>query len=133
MKIDARVQEQGFTLLEVVVALTILAISLGVLFPIFSSHLGYAKEIGEESKAVLLAQSLIEQAGISQPLRQGLSSGAFDDDYRWSLDVQPYGSVEDQRARPIDAFEISASIFWQAGQKSFTVSTIRLLPKKGAQ
>ena len=80
----------GFSLLEVLVAFAILAVSLGVLMQIFS--LGLRNVAVEEgyTRAVLLAESKLAGLGIEEPLQPGETTGSFDDEYRWHVTVQPY-------------------------------------------
>ena len=118
----------GFTLVEVLVALTILSISITVLLQIFSTNLDRARESGSEMLATSLAQSLLEQAGTTMSLHS--ASGEFSNGLRWRLDVQPYGSAADRKAWPVDAVTVTASTFWSDGKKSVALATLRLVPKE---
>ena len=61
----ARGGERGFTLIEVLVALTILSISLAALLAVFTQGLDRARESRNEAAARVLAQSLLAQAKTS--------------------------------------------------------------------
>jgi len=42
-------------------------------------------------RATLYAQSLLDQAGVGEPLKAGTRSGTFENErYRWTLAVRPY-------------------------------------------
>src|ERR1700678_4212390 len=67
--------EAGFTLIEVLVSLTILSISLGVLLAIFLQGLDRAHESRDEASARALAQSLLAQAKAADNPAIGGSAG----------------------------------------------------------
>lgn len=84
----------GFTLLEVLVAFTMLAVLLGVLMQVFSDGMRNAVEGEDRARAVMLAEALLVQAGLpsadaSFPPRE--EEGEFDDGrFRWRTSVQPF-------------------------------------------
>jgi type II secretion system protein I len=119
----------GFTLIEVLVALTILSVSLAVLLQVFGTNLDRINESRAETTAAALTQSLLAEAGKTIPLRPGDSNGDFGNGYRWRLRVEPYGNDEDRRAWPTNAIVISASTFWERDTKSVTLKVLRLTPK----
>lgn len=119
----------GFTLVEVLVALTILSISLAAILRVLAVTLDRTRESQAGTIAISLAQTLVAQAGSSIRPRLGESTGEFPGGFRWRLEVQTYGSAEDQTAWPSNAVSLSASVTWGQGNKSVTVSTLRLAPK----
>jgi general secretion pathway protein I len=119
----------GFTLIEVLVALTILSISLVVLLRVFAIDLHRTGESRAETMAVSWTQSLLAQVGNSIPLRMGQTTGEFPDGFRWRLEMEPYGSSDDQNAWPAKALLVSASVIWGQNNKSITLSTLRIVPK----
>ena len=129
------VQEHGFTLIEVLVALTILAVSLTVLFAVFGHSLARNEESQSRMAARTLASSLLAQAESAPALSMGEVAGQVRPDLAWRVDVRPYGTARDQEAWPGNAAEISATVVWGErgpGQR-LTLSTLRLLPKRGPQ
>lgn len=80
---------RGFSLLEVLVAFAILALTLGVLLNIFSGGLRNLGDGQHYTRAVLDAQSKLAEIGVSQPLAPGEISGEIDDVYRWSARISP--------------------------------------------
>ena len=125
----------GFTLVEVVVALAILAVSLGALLRIFSNDLSRASQIEAEVVANSLAQTLLARAGIDQPLVNGETSGQFNNGFRWRLRVAPYVDGQDATAAPEVARLLSALVSWQDGgiERSVSLATLRLAPKGSGQ
>jgi general secretion pathway protein I len=80
---------RGFSLLEVLVAFAILALTLGVLLNIFSGGLRNLGDGQHYTRAVLDAQSKLAEIGVSRPLAPGEISGEIDDVYRWSARISP--------------------------------------------
>ena len=127
----AKSSDQGFTLIEVMVALTILAISLTVLFSIFGHSLARHAESQSRMAARAVASSLLAQAEAARTLSPGESTGNVKPDLSWTLRVFPYGSQKDQESWPGSAVEISATVTWgdHGPGQTLTLSTLRVLPK----
>jgi general secretion pathway protein I len=124
----ARLATAGFTLLEVLVSLAILAGALTAMFQIFSRTLETTADAKSRTIAASLAQSLLARVGIEIPLREGESSGEFDSGFRWRLRMTPYDPDqfgETPFARP---YEIAIDVLWDARSKIQRVhlSTLRL-------
>jgi len=80
----------GFTLLEVMIAMAILAITLVVIFQSQSQSVSMAGEARFQTTAALLAQGKIAEIETANPERISSDSGDFGDDfpdYSWELDV----------------------------------------------
>jgi general secretion pathway protein I len=124
--------QAGFTLIEVLVALSILSISLGVLLAVFLQGLDRARESRDEASARALAESLLAQARASDNPAIGGSAGKTNN-LLWRLRIIPYGSAQDQAAWQEGAGQIIATVSWRgaAGMRSISLSTLRLLPKAG--
>jgi len=63
-----RKRQRGFTLIEIIVALAILAVALGALFQAFSTGLRATTVTDRQAAAVMLAQSLLDRIGQDIPL-----------------------------------------------------------------
>lgn len=124
--------QEGFTLIEVLVAFAILAVSLGVLAHILSSGLRGGQVADAYSTATMLAQSKLATIGTQESLVAGETAGSFDDQYRWRVDVRPH--VEDQTSQfepLIDAYEVVVTVAWDgsSGPRSVSLATLRLSPR----
>ncbi len=124
--------DSGFTLIEVLVALTILSISLAVMLHIFSQSLDRARESQNEMAASAIAQSLLADAGPSMPLEPDDTEGKTADGFSWRLHVEPYGSADDRKAWSMDALSVSVTVGWNDGgnRRSLTLTTMRTAPKE---
>ena len=75
---SARRSCRGFSLLEVLVAFTILAMLLGALFQVFSGGLHAARAGDRYTRATVIAQSTLAALGAEQPIQEGVTSGSAD-------------------------------------------------------
>ena len=125
-----RARERGFTLLEVLAALMILALAFGALLRLVSSGLNGLGAAEDYASAVLLAESWLDGIGVEQPLGEGESTGAFNERFRWSASISrlPAAPAEDRTAWPVQAYAIELAVLWNEGarQRSISVSTVRL-------
>ena len=81
---------RGFTLLEVMIAMAILAITLVVVFQSQSQSISMAGRARFETTAALLAQSKMAEIEAANPESVVSDSGDFGDDfpdYSWRVDV----------------------------------------------
>ena len=120
--------QSGFTLIEVLVALTILSISLGVLLAVFTQGLDRARESRNEAAARVLAQSLLTQARIEPNPAIGTSGGRTNN-LVWHLSIEPWGSKDDRAAWHENVAQIQASVSWlgDGGTRTIRLSTLRFL------
>src|SRR5207302_3316323 len=125
--------ESGFTLIEVLVALTILSISLATLLAIFLQGLDRARESSNEAAARVLAQSLLTQAKAAQNLSFGTSAGKING-LVWRTQLVPYGAQADRAAWQTNPAQVVATVSWRGagGLRSVSLSTLKLLPKPGS-
>jgi general secretion pathway protein I len=128
---EPRAREQGFTLIEVLVALTILAVSLALLMGMFGTSLSRSRETQARMDARSLASALLAGAESAATLNVGETAGTSGPDLVWRVRVEPYGSPEDNQAWIAPAVRIQASVSWGehgAGQ-TVSLSTLRLVAK----
>lgn len=83
-------RQGGFTLVELIAAFVVFALGFGVLMQILGGSLHTTRQSAEATQAALYAQSLLDIQGIGEPLKEGGSSGDFDDRYHWQLNVTRY-------------------------------------------
>jgi len=82
--------ERGFSLLEVLVAFAILALTLGVLLQIFSRAMNTTVLSEDYSRAVALAEAKLAGVGADIPLQPGVQSGDPVDGMDWIVNIEPY-------------------------------------------
>lgn len=139
---------RGFTLIEVLVALAVLGLSLGVIMQIFSAGLDRARKTEARAIAVQLAESKLAAVGVEEPLTEGMTSGEFDNRFRWRVLVQPYEPAggEADGDEPgggnetkvlVRAYAVNVRVFWGGSEGggqgdggndgTVSLSTIRLV------
>ncbi len=129
-----RCKDGGFTLVEVLVAFVIVAVSLGALLQIFSSGLRSSHSAEAYTTAALLAESKLASIGIEEPLEEGETTGAFDNGFRWRSTVAPHApEVGQDEASAAQAYEVTLVVRWgeRGDERSVSLTTLRLAPKPG--
>lgn len=81
-------RQRGFSLLEVILAFTLLAVALGILMAILGGGLTQVRGAADATQATLHAQSLLDEVGVLEAIEPGHRSGDFDQGrYRWDMDI----------------------------------------------
>lgn len=121
-------QERGFSLLEVVVAFAILALTLGLLLQLFSRALNTTALSGVYSRAITLAEARLNAVGIDIPLELGSYSGDSESDLSWQVYVDPYDLGEISGEPVLEPLRVSAVVSWEdaAGRHQVALTTLRL-------
>ncbi|MEN1926163.1 type II secretion system protein XpsI [Luteimonas qiangzhengi] len=84
-------RQRGYTLIEVLVAFSVLALALTLLLGTLSGSTRQVRWSADAGRAALHAQSLIAQAGVGELLLPGRREGELDAGlYRWTLEVAPW-------------------------------------------
>lgn len=79
----------GFSLIEILVAFTILALSLGVLMNVFTTNMYSSRLVMEYSQATDVAESVLAQIGKEISILNGPLEGNILR-FNWRLNVTPY-------------------------------------------
>ncbi|MFY9975737.1 MAG: prepilin-type N-terminal cleavage/methylation domain-containing protein [Chromatiaceae bacterium] len=136
-----RLGQLGFSLIEVLVAFSILAVSLGVLMQIFSrASLTTAASV-QYSRAAGLASSRLEAVGTAIPVEPGAVTGDPEGGMAWEVNIVPLEG--DARAQaelgiplggglgfvlPAMPYRVLVNVLWRDGDRArrLTLSTLRL-------
>jgi len=128
----------GFSLLEILVAFVILALTLSVIMQIFSGGLRNAGFADDYSRAVLLAESKLAELG-AQPA-EGETEGVFGEKYRWRSVIRPWAGDADTpgmgaQLLPVRLMEIEVRVAWGeqggSGSREIGLSTLQLASAPG--
>ncbi|MBT8051460.1 MAG: type II secretion system GspH family protein [Gammaproteobacteria bacterium] len=90
----------GFTLLELLLAFMVFALSFAVVLEILSGSMRNTVRARHFTEAALLAQSVMDQVGVVIPLESGLQLSGEDEEYRWTLEMYVYEGGE-QNTDPV--------------------------------
>lgn len=120
--------QEGFSLLEVVVAFSILALTLGLLLQIFSGALNTTALSGTYSRAAALAEAELNAVGIDYPLEPGSHRGESEDGFEWEIFVDPYDLGDQVLDASVAPYAVTAVVSWPEaeGRRQVTLSTLRL-------
>jgi len=130
-----RKKQNGFSLLEIVIAFSILALSLGILLKIFSGGVNSAIVAEDYTVAVQVAEGLMARAGTEIPLVATEESGVISDKYEWLLAISPYiFNTEDFGLTPSTAelFKVKVLVSWDTRNtqhRQIELTTLKLSTK----
>ena len=130
----------GFTLLEVMVALTILALGLVTVLELFAGSTRLGVKASQRTQAAIYAQNVMDRLFAQQTLEDGELSGELPNGYVWRARVQEiYPDDDNNRLREGDnqtdflhLKEIIVSIVWEenAGPQEFLLHSLRAVPEE---
>lgn len=131
--VDGGCSEGGFTLLEMIVALAILAMSLTTVFQILSSSAERGGSAEALSQGRRIAQSIVARVGADIPLKVGELEGE-DAGFRWRLRQKAFGDASDQRVWPVEVFEVTVEVNPARGRfgRLVKIATLRAAAKSPA-
>jgi prepilin-type N-terminal cleavage/methylation domain-containing protein len=119
-------QGRGFTLIEVLVALAILALTFTFAYRAISGGLDRLFSDGQAERAVLLAQAQLARVGHDIALVDGTTDGRDPSGFSWQITVSPYGSGQGVLA----GHRVVVAVAWRAGLwvRQVQLETVRLGP-----
>lgn len=130
-----RNNQRGFSLLEMLIAFSILAVSLGILLRIFSTGVMTAQVADDYTNAVQIANNLLAKTGVEKPLKVSEEIGVENDVYHWRVRVNPQTFVSpelDLRGLPIEVFKVNVLVWWGDGIKTddrvLELNTLKIAP-----
>lgn len=125
MGLDRRDRERGFALIEVIAALAILALALGVLLDTISGGVLRSDRARRLAEATATAQSLLAKIGSEMPMAP--ATGELTGGLRWEVRVEPYGEAGARADQPVSAAVVRVQVSWNDyAQDSVTLTTLRL-------
>lgn len=122
--------ELGFTLLELLVALAILAAGLTLVLAAFTGALDRNRDQEAQVEAQSLESALLAQALTRPDVQFGALEGQKGQ-FHWRVEYSPYGTDEDEAAWNARAAKITINVSWQRGEtvRKIAVNSLRVLPK----
>ncbi len=121
-----RAKNQGFTLLEVLVAMAILGIGLIVIIELFSGGLRLGRTSEEYTRAVGYARMKLEEISLAKSLEEGIEEGEFDREYRWQVEVKKVDLLPPGRETsyqpPVALYWVRIEVLWKSGIRERTTA-----------
>jgi general secretion pathway protein I len=124
---------RGFTLLEVMIAIAILAISLTAVLRLQGMSAGMAGRVKFETVAPLLAQAKMSEAMSVKSEELASDQGDFGDDwpeFTWKLEVEPVAAPENLGETGERLRRLRLSVVFRDGVYSYELGACRLVDKK---
>jgi general secretion pathway protein I len=123
------VQQSGLSLLELLVALAIMAMAMGVLYRVLGSSVRNVVLLNEQQRAVVLVQSLLatRDAVPESGWRESGESAGF----RWETWTEPYTTATSS-AQPgaVRLHSVFIAVHWGEGAQRRTVEFQTLRPQR---
>jgi general secretion pathway protein I len=107
-------RQRGFTLLEVIAAIMLLAIAFAALMQVAGGSIRLSQNASEHSEAALWARSLLDTAFTTEPVKAGTTSGRFDQRYSWQLQVTPWRPADAAPSAPLQLYQLDLEVMWGA-------------------
>jgi general secretion pathway protein I len=114
----------GFSLLELVVALAIMSIALGVMYRAVGGGARTVGDLSAYSRAIALGESVLQ-------LRDAVPAGGWNGagewaGFRWSVSTSPY---EAAAGKAVAVHRIQVDVAWFDGSRPRSVSLVSLRPE----
>ncbi len=122
---------RGFTLLEVLIAFAVLALTMAAVLRIFSGGLRSIERADRYGTAALLATSVLAATGREEPVAAGDTAGDFGNGYQWHRRIEEYReetlTTEEQ---PLIPYAVTVIVTWDgaSAEQGVRLSTLRLVP-----
>ena len=128
-----QVSNKGFTLIEILVAISILSISLVVIFQLFSGGLKSSILSDRYTRGIFHAKERMEEILLSAEFTEEVTEGEFGDSYRWRSEIIRIEQEEEESSKlTFDTYNIKVDVMWYEGdkEKHFAISTMKVVEKK---
>ena len=136
IRTPGRPASRGFTLLELLLAFLVFALSFATVLEILSGSMRNTVRARQYTEAALTAQSIMDQVGVEIPVVAGHSAEGEEGDYRWQLDIYAYeggsggfNEVELAEITGIELLQIDLLVSWgePPREQSSEFSTVRAM------
>lgn len=136
-KMNREVRERGFTLLEILVAVTILAVSFTAIFHLYGGTLRNIERSERHARAAVLGGEKLEELLAHRPFPPVNEQGVFpgNPDYSYKTTVEEYKepvgrkekNVSRDAAERIALYRLAVRVEWKDGEtaKEFSLNTLK--------
>ena len=128
---------RGFTLLEVLLALTVFAFAFGLILETLGGASRNVRVAGDVGKVALLAQNRMDLVGIDAPIKKGVTTGKLDEVYSYQLTISPYQPEDSTVPESVQVklFRVDMAVSWgqRENQRTEHFSTLRAVQAQPGQ
>jgi prepilin-type N-terminal cleavage/methylation domain-containing protein len=125
--------ENGFTLLEVVVAMAIVGLGVVTLLEVFSQGLRLESASAARTEAVAYSRQVMDEFLIRQAFEPRGDAGSIGKTHHWQVDIQPLRDNKDLGAMMLfDINQITLRMVYADGErdKRIEMQTLRIQKRK---
>ncbi len=125
----------GFSLLEVIAAIMLLAIAFAALMKVAGGSISLTQNAADYSEASLWARGLLNSAFVGTPIKTGSSAGQFNSRFRWQLAVTPWNNAGTPPPEaPLHLYQLDLDVLWgpNSHPRSAHFRTLRLAGQDAA-
>lgn len=125
---------RGFTLLEVMLAFVIFALSFATVLEIMGGSMRSVRRASQDTEVALLAQSVMDLVGTEIPVAEGQYNGSSMERYDWQMDIYLWDASQDDtntaelaELSGVELYRVDLEIAWQSGlrQREMYFHTIK--------
>lgn len=120
--------ENGFSLLEVIVALSIMAVGFVTILQLFSGSIKSVELSDQYLKGISFANQKMGELDLDNFETEEFS-GTFEDneEFVWTLDIEPYATTLNDEKANINVVRVALNVFWNDAdrERNFELVTLR--------
>lgn len=123
--------ECGFTLLEILVAFTLLALVFTVLLRVFSTGIRGVAATDGYNLATAHAKALLLKTGSERELIEGVDEGEQSGGFSWRREVKPFDPPRAEGEAAVGGlYHVAVAVSWQSplGPREVRLDTLKLIP-----
>ena len=118
--------QQGFTLIEVVVAFAIFTLAVGALYESFAGAVRRNTQAQNRDQELLVAQSLLSRLRTAPAPWEPEESGSLDNGWHWRTEVAPFDAAANERS-PWRAVAVTVHVSGEgAGANELVLHSVEL-------
>ena len=124
----------GFTLIEILVALALLAFTFAMAYHVLSAGLSWSDRGRAAQEATMVAETLLERVGHDIALADGEVAGRTGNGFAWRLAMTPY-QLAGGASQSLAAHQVEVTVSWldRRRPQQIRIVTLRLaLPEGGS-